>query len=205
MEIRELTMDEIAQIYEAEMRYDFPESELKPLSAIRAMYEKGVYLGLGCWENGRLLAYAMYVTKKERKRLLLDYYAVVRTMRERGIGSRFLQGMFEWLKDAEMILGEVENPEFARTLQERETQVRRIGFYERNGFVVAGPECTCRLFGVEYRLIAKGLGVSSEEAAKGAARWIEEIYRVMFPGELFGRQVIVRGGEPDQKSDDSPS
>ncbi|MDY3920206.1 MAG: GNAT family N-acetyltransferase [Candidatus Limivivens sp.] len=188
----ELSLKQIKAIYENDMQRDFPADELKPFSALKRMYEAGIYLGLGYWDGERLLAYAMYVKTPDGKQLLLDYYAVLPEERNQGTGSRFLQEMYVWLQDAEMILGEVENPDFAENAGEKEIRTHRIGFYRRNGFLLIGPELTCCLFGVEFRIIVKALSVQEEEAAAQAGKWLETIYHLMFPAELFGKQVLVK-------------
>lgn len=193
MEIRELTMDEVEEIYHREMVRDFPEDELKPLSAIRVLYEHGLYLCLGYFDGPHPAAYACYLTDPDKKKLLLDYYAVIEGGRGKGVGSAFLQAMFERLKDAEVIVGEVENPDFAETDEERTLQSHRIGFYQKNGFAVAAPDQTCRLYGVEYRIIVKGLQTETADAAEHAAEIINEMYHLMFPEKIFGKKVIVRG------------
>ena len=57
---------------------------------------------------------------------------------------------------AKSIIGEVENPEFAKSEEDRRIQTRRFEFYMRNGFRDTGVRAAC--FGVPYIIIEMGQG-----------------------------------------------
>ena len=60
--IRELSLQEMQEIYDGQMQEDFPPAEIKPFSTIRLLYERGEYLGLGMLtKEGSILAYAFFV------------------------------------------------------------------------------------------------------------------------------------------------
>ena len=90
--LRQLESEEITQVYEICMRKDFPESELKPLSAIRQMLEAGIYDCLGLFEDTRLMAYGFFVTDWQRGILLVDYLAVCEPWRGMGYGGNAWTG-----------------------------------------------------------------------------------------------------------------
>ena len=58
LQIRELTTKEIQTVYHDRMKHDFPSNERKPLAMMLSLVKKGMYHGIGLWEEGRLLAYA---------------------------------------------------------------------------------------------------------------------------------------------------
>lgn len=63
--------------------------------------------------------------------ILFDYMAVKENHRNKGIGSQFLEKIFEFkgLSD-KIFIGEVEDPKYGKN---RELRKRRVNFYRRNG------------------------------------------------------------------------
>ncbi len=64
--LQRMEAEEVVQVYENYMRRDFPKNELKPLSAIQRMLDRGMYDCLGLYEDNRLMAYGFFVTDKKR-------------------------------------------------------------------------------------------------------------------------------------------
>ena len=87
---RELTSDEVRDIYNRYMKQDFPPQELKPLKNIERMRERGEYSCYGSFEDGRLKAYAFVAEPRGGGMVLLDYLAAVSDERSAGHGSRML-------------------------------------------------------------------------------------------------------------------
>ncbi len=52
MELKALNEKELASLYQEEMEYDFPQSELKPLGAMLRLVELGQYDPWVAQENG---------------------------------------------------------------------------------------------------------------------------------------------------------
>lgn len=187
--LRQLESEEITQVYEICMRRDFPESELKPLSAIRQMLEAGIYDCLGLFEDTRLMAYGFFVTDWQRGILLLDYLAVCEPWRGMGYGGKCLDRIRDFYKGEKGILLECESLESGQDQEERFLRERRIRFYLDNGCV--RTQVRSLLFGVEYEILYMPL---AEERVDGAGE-LENLYRKMMPGDRYERYVggIWRG------------
>ena len=187
--LRQLESEEITQVYEICMRKDFPESELKPLSAIRQMLEAGIYDCLGLFEDTRLMAYGFFVTDWQRGILLLDYLAVCEPWRGMGYGGKCLDRIRDFYKGEKGILLECESLESGQDQEERFLRERRIRFYLDNGCV--RTQVRSLLFGVEYEILYMPL---AEERVDGAGE-LENLYRKMMTGDRYERYVggIWRG------------
>lgn len=185
MDVRPLTADEVRNIYEIHMIRDFPRAELKPLRWIIKMLGDGNYECLGLFEDDDLLAYAFFVLHD--RHYLFDYLAVPPQKRNGGIGARFLQLLRDYFASADCVLGEIEDPDYAETEDQRQLRERRRRFYLRNGFRETGVSVTT--FGVHYLLIEVILAeLHSEEDIK--KQYLEH-YRSMLPEELFQKSVII--------------
>ena len=74
--LRDMSEAEIRILYTFRMTRDFPLSELKTLSAILNLRERGEYDVIEARENGEFIAYALVYRPREGRVLLLDYLAV---------------------------------------------------------------------------------------------------------------------------------
>lgn len=184
--LKRLDRKEMEEIYGTRMREDFPAAELKPWKRIAEMMDTGVYFAYGMYEEERLLAYAFFV-KAAGGQLLLDYYAVSEQTRGAGVGSRGLCLLKEEIQKQGYgaIVIEVENPDFAKTEEERQKQERRIRFYEKNGARMTGLR-SC-LFGVEYKIMY----LPAQKEEKRLRKKVDEIYHTMFPEKYFEKEVFL--------------
>ena len=57
---RLLSKEELIVLYGLHMRRDFPKDELKPLHRLLQLRETGEYEPYGLFEDGELVAYALY-------------------------------------------------------------------------------------------------------------------------------------------------
>ena len=187
MKISLLKKEQIAYIYNNFMIHDFPSSELKPLSMMMDVYDKGVY---ECYvlfgEEEEILAYAFFF--KNGKHYLFDYLAVTKERRNSGIGSVFLEMLRNEFSDSDSVIGEVEDPDYAKSSEERDLQTRRLGFYMRNGYV--NTDVKVEMFDVDYIIIEMDLGMqhSREEIADLYA----SIYKAMLPEKLYKEKVKIK-------------
>ena len=189
MTSRTLTENELIHLYETELKSTFPPSELKPLSAIRSLTRRGLYVPLGFWEGETLTAYALLWKAPEVKYVLLDYLGVTAARRGGGIGSQALKALTDVCRGRwDGILAEVENPDPASA--DYEQQTRRIRFYERCGYRYAGYDIG--LFGVHYKVYAQG----DLDAARMMADQ-STIYRTELTPALFEQvvQLPLKEGE----------
>lgn len=196
---RELTIEEVLDIYSSIAPLHFPKAELKPVENVKKYLENGLYTGYGFYENETLLAYALFLHLPKKRKLLLDYYAVLEEYRNDGIGSAFLQSLRAELTCADGIYIEAENPDYAENDQEKGIQEKRIAFYDRNGAVFTGVLST--LFGVPYRVLYLPLQKSEDQNTSfhfdmtaGEINFYQEInliYRTMFSPDIYARKVKV--------------
>lgn len=150
-EIRALSLAGITSVYRRHLKKDFPRSERKPLAMIIGQLLQKEYFAYGLYEEGKLRAYAFFVTIQNEPCLLLDYFAVCTKFRGKGYGSFFLDVLREKLSGYAGILSEAESPSADGLLQDRQVRHRRISFYQNLGFVLSGV--SCRLFSVDYDIL----------------------------------------------------
>ena len=182
--VRLLALDEVRALYRSRLAADFPPDELKPLSAIESALARGEYACYGAMDGDEALACAFFV--KLGGKALFDYLDVARELRDRGIGSRFLQALIAGpLRDLDCVLLEVDDPDFAPDAEELETRRRRLAFYLRNGLVDTGVRAT--VWGVEYRILALPVGRAPTPAQ--ARETYAALYRAIFPPRVFASRV----------------
>lgn len=164
---KSLTPEEIIAIYGKWGPEHFPESELKPLSSVRMLLERGQYSGYGLYDGsdepgGGLLGYALLMHDKNKGKMLLDYYAFLDEHRCKGLGSVFLHEIRRQ-NDFPGCFIECEAPETAESDAQEKLRERRIGFYERNGALLT--QVRAQLFGVTYRMLV--LSPLNQELSEG--------------------------------------
>ena len=208
MNVKRLKLSEIKDIYRKYLIHDFPMEERRPYRRIVKYFREHGYEGYGGYdEDGKLLCYAFFYVLKYRtvgpdgktvrkKVSLFDYLAVMKDVRDSGIGSAFLQALTRHFAGKEdLVFGEVENADYAVSAEDRAVRERRMDFYLRNGLIDTGV-CV-QVWTVEYRIIEMDLGRA------GAASWrphtreeireaCERVYHAVFPQPLYDRYVEVR-------------
>ena len=174
---------QIGMLYEDRMRRDFPPSELKALSSIMNMRNRGVYDVIGAYEDDVFVAYALMYRDVSARVVLLDYLAVDESYRGQGIGTALLSRLKEhYAHSSDVLLIECERPKAAPD----ETGARkRIDFYMH-----AGAELTSVriwLFGVEYSILV--LPCQESMPARNWAQQMLALYRQMLPQDLYEKNV----------------
>lgn len=188
LELNLLNREELRELFQAEMVYDFPKAELKPLSAMYRLMDLGIYDPLLVLQDGEAVGYALAWLPKGRKGALLDYFGVLRGKRNAGLGTRILHLLTQRYG---CIFGEVEAP-VSDDPEENDLRRRRIGFYLRNG--LRQLDYDCALFGVHYHCLY--LGPETDD------RKIEAMHRAVYSdyysAEHFARfvQFPLLPGEP---------
>ena len=187
-EVVKLSIPEAKAIYDNHMVKDFPDSERKPFSVIEKGMKNGSYLVFGYKESCDVeyIAYAILI--KTDNDYLFDYLAVIDRKRNSGIGAEFLKKVSVYVGKCDSIIGEVEDPDYAKTEEERNLQERRYRFYLRNGVIDTGLKV--KLFGVDYRVLEVDLGYahSKEETAV----LYKKHYKTHLPLLLYIRKVKVK-------------
>lgn len=185
MEIQALCEQQIREIYAAHMQRDFAPDELKPLESILRQIRRGLYKGWGLFQEGELIAYAMFMTAPGGRVALLDYYAVLPALRSGGYGSRFLALLRQKLTAYDGIVLESEHPEYAVGRRDKAIRTRRIAFYRRGG--VRPTSLTSRLFDVTYAVMYLPCGRDIPDGQ--LFRELDSIYRQLFPHAVWQRRV----------------
>ena len=186
MNIKELTIEQIREIYAERIPNDFAPDEIKPLSRIEDSLSKGHYACYGAFDGELITAYAFFVINGGNA--LLDYLAVREDLRGHGTGSEFLHGMtIGVLRRFETVLLESEDPDYAEADDERDKMERRLRFYRKNGLVETGVIST--VWHVHYRILLFPTG--SEISADETKEMYRGIYRVLLPDDLYQTMVWV--------------
>ncbi|MFR1449170.1 MAG: GNAT family N-acetyltransferase [Beduini sp.] len=148
--IKQLTSEEITNIFNQHIIHDFPKNEVRDLRSMLKLKQQAIYQTYGYYENNELLAYAFFAKSLQSNAILLDYFAVVEKYRNQNIGSQFLTDLTHLLKQF-VILAEVESVESSPNQQVSRLRQKRIDFYMRNGFKQSSLSLT--LFHVHYNII----------------------------------------------------
>ncbi len=159
--MREMTRKEVTDIYKTYLKYDFPDDERRPLSAILYLIKEGHYQGYIEQIENKTVGYAFLYFHHQTA--LLDYFAIVPSLRQKGYGSAFLQTITKTFPN---IFLEAEEPFY-------ETSKRRIEFYSKNGFQINDTKIT--LFGVRYLLLSR---------EKMGGLEFKDFYSALYPGHF---------------------
>ena len=188
--VETLSLPQIRALYRERMKQDFPPDELKPLAMIEKALARDEYVCYGAVNGNDILAYAYFVKLKEQGKpyALFDYYAVRQDIRDRGVGSRFMQALIAGpLKEMDCVLLEVDDPACAGTPEEADKRNRRLAFYLRNGLRDADAKAT--VYGVQFKILTLPVGraLSREEVRQKYAA----LYRALLPNSLFQEKVFI--------------
>lgn len=191
--IKDLTKEQMAEIYEKWIHEHFPVNEIKPLKHIYRMWERDAYCALGMYDGEELVGYAFFAMVPGRDMLLLDYLAVLGNYRNLGAGSTFLQRMGQCLAEYKGvsykgILIETENVEYAQDDEEREIRRKRDEFYERNGAI--RTDVIGEVYGVHYAIW--NLPISESAGFEECREQLKEIYQMMVAGDKYQKFVKIR-------------
>lgn len=188
MIIRQLLEEEIKDIYQERMPDDFAKGEIKPLERILSLWKRNKYFCYGIFEEGQpvLISYCFVVASDERDAVLLDYFAVSRESRGRGVGSlsfALLKKELEKEKLGTLIL-EVENPRFGADEEDKKLRRRRIAFYIRNGMTLT--HLRVFLYGVEYLVMTADKHKMLETESQ-----IYHVYRVLLKPDKIKSKLNI--------------
>jgi hypothetical protein len=182
MKLKQLSIEDIEEVYYKYAEKDFPSEELKPLDMIKKLVKKEIYICYGLYEKSQLLAYAFLVTGKSY--ILIDYYAVCSGHRDKGIGSIFLKLLKEQFKTYDGMIVEVEKIEDAPNDAEKIIRKKRIDFYKRNGLKIT--KISIYLFNVNYSIMCLcNDNLKDLDIYKG----LEKLYKKIVPEKLYLQYV----------------
>lgn len=137
-------------------RTAFPRSERKPFSMIAKMYRAGKTDVWYCTDQGRFVGLA--ITINGENDILLDYFAMDKTLRGRGYGSAILKAVISHYAP-KTVFGEIET--VFEDCEDLDMRIRRKQFYLRNGLKEMGV--MVYLFGVKMELLTSDRSMTFEE------------------------------------------
>ena len=181
---RILPPDELTKVYMDEMRRDFPQSELKPLSMILDSEAAGNAHTWGVFEGETLIAYLLMVCPQGSELSLLDYFAVLPAYREGGIGAKLLAELPAKEPNADAIIIESECPEKA---DDEAMAVRRLGFYARCG--AKDTAWTEHLFDAWFRILVMPCSGKAVKPYFELAKDLAEMYRAVISEDKWHQYV----------------
>ena len=88
--LQQLSRDDLCTLWRDRMPQDFPKEEIKPLSLLLSLYDRGQNRTFVLTDGGEALAYAILEMPDRGDVWLLDYLAVSSAARGRGLGSTVL-------------------------------------------------------------------------------------------------------------------
>ncbi len=185
-DIRPLTVREAHGIYLAHLRYDFPPSERKPWLMIRRAWAEERYFAYALYDGDAVAAYAFFCSGEDGGAVLLDYFAVVRGRRDRGLGGLFLRELESALipRRCPMILLEAEDPARGADGADRALRERRIAFYLGSGALDTGLRYC--VYGVSFVVMGLGVRTTGEDLQRTAEAQCVRLYRQMLGERRFG-------------------
>ncbi len=182
-EVRVPDTEQFRLLYRQYITADFPPEERMTEEQCARLREKGI-LRCHCFYGGEaLLGYAVSVADSRSGCLFIEYLAVTKERRGRGIGSEMLRFFSDYAKDYNFILLEVEDERRAKTRSERDTMERRLRFYTAAGAVYTGTAAVT--YGVPYRLLAFQCSGSIPHGS------IPGIYRRLYRSKLGAIAVML--------------
>lgn len=185
MDLKQLSDEDIKEIYINHMIVDFPAEELKPLDVIQKLIKRKNYICYGFYDNEELFSYTFLATSKSY--LLIDYYSVCAKYRNKGIGSKFLNVLKNTCKNYKGIIVEVESIESAPNQTEKIIRKRRIDFYKKNGMRMTN--ISCDLFNVNYSIMCL-CNANLEDSC--VYEGLKSIYKEIIPSRLYSENVNIK-------------
>ena len=137
---RPMNDEEIRSWYTTDFSEAFAENERKPLADIFSLIKDGRYELWGLFDDNLMLGYAALWKHTDIPLVLLDYLGVTSAKRNGGLGGEILRRLSAL---SFPLVTESELPVVGDSTEENHLRLRRIAFYERNGFSPAYEMATC--------------------------------------------------------------
>ena len=157
--------NQVAFLYDAFIKKYFPKDEVKPLSHIKRMMEAGYYkiITISSSPNNldeakgnltpiinKVLGVAFITAAPNCSIYLLDYLAIDKNYRSKGIGGLLLQEVAEKYVEDKPLLIETESIASSKSMEEKQMRLRRNAFYEKNAATLT--DLVTEIYGVEYTI-----------------------------------------------------
>lgn len=159
--LRDLSPDEMREIYNSHMINVFPENELKPCDSIYDDMLQNKFLACGLFAGEELTAYMFTACIPVRAQLFGQYVVVKEEYRSIGVGGVLLNKVCAHYDDYRFIMADVEDPDYALNADDRLQRERRMRFYMRNGFRHTGVKA--HVYGVDYEVIVRNISGNADD------------------------------------------
>lgn len=171
---RKMKPGDMRFIYKS-IKRDFKAGEYAPGFVLRRQLEEGVQSGLIMSSEGRDVAYSICAEGRDNGYVLISLLAVFEQFRGRGFGTELLREICESSSGKNGVIVEVEKPELASDPEEETAAIRRIGFYEKQGFhLVHGIDYS--IWDVPMHLMVLPGRASQREIGENIGRIMYDIY-----------------------------
>ena len=134
----------------------FPKEERRPWVLLMTLIKKEKIKAFSIYEGDDFIGILVYSSLDDI--LWIDYFAVHEDCRGMRFGNKILD-ILQQENYKNRIFVEVETPD--PNSQEYENQVKRISFYEKNGFENTGVRA--RVFNCDFTLYSKGGNITFED------------------------------------------
>lgn len=182
MQLREVTLAELKQLYDTQFLQDFPKNEVRIWWSIEKMYAANHYKAFVLENNNAdLLGYACFVYDDTKPAAMLDLFAIIENYRQDGYGSKFLQLLRKQLTCEALIL-EVETPE---TIE----QQKRIDFYCKNGAIQTAYRW--QAFDVLYDILYLPIK-NNTQTDEQIAKQIRPLYDLALPADILDHKTQLQ-------------
>ena len=185
MVFRQMEKAEVRRWYHEELTEAFVESERKPLCDIMNLMDGGRYELWGLFEGAQMRGYAAILKGPDIPLVLLDYLGVNVFYRNGGLGARILTLL---KAQGRPVVTEAELPVCGDDAG-NPIRLRRIAFYERNGFVPAYEMATC---GLRWQAL---LYAENRDSMEDVMAW----HRALYGPQRTDVKVPIAPGETPQK------
>ena len=177
-----MTSREIPDWYHKELCTAFAPQECKPLNDIIALIDQDRYELWGLFETDTMLGYAALWKAPDIPLVLLDYLGITALRRSSGLGSEILTRLKQ---QGRPLVLESELPVPGDREEANHLRLRRIDFYQRNGFQPVYRMATC---GMAWQAM---LYDPTNAAIEDIMRW----HRALYGPERHDVKVPLPDGE----------
>ncbi len=141
--------DEFKELF-TYLKQDFGYGERIPFYIMQSAFKKGIVRAVYLTDGFQVYGYAIYQHEPAQDCVHVFYLAILSDYRSLGLGSTLLARL-KTLSNGRILL-EVEDPDKTKKADKVSIRIRRINFYERNGFHLS-PDINLKSFGYPLRLM----------------------------------------------------
>lgn len=189
--LRKMEQGDLAAIY-PHIQKNFAQGEYPPRGVLSRHLEDGLQEGFVLWAGEERAAYAACAgAAKGPGYVLISLFAVYESFRQKGVGSSFLRELCDVYENRKGLIVEVEIPERAPDLEERDYRLRRIAFYERAGFTLV-PHISYSIWDIPMHLMVRGLSVSNTTAQGEVGQAMYDIYLALMGDKYINKMQFKK-------------